>query len=134
MAVIPLREKMGNYDNNIPTIAFNWVIPLREKMGNYDRPLLAITARPVIPLREKMGNYHLLLMPNFWPVVIPLREKMGNGELRQCLSPQYSVMIPPHIISAFTVFVNPQTERNVLTKIVPGNGCSLPWSSPGRIL
>ena len=41
---------------------------------------------------------------------------MGNGELRQCFSPQYSVMISPHIISVFTVFVNPQTERNVFNK------------------
>ena len=42
-----------------------------------------------------------------------------NGEQRQCLCQKYSVMISPHIISAFTVFVNPQTERNVFNKNSP---------------
>ena len=30
-----------------------------------------------------------------------------NGEQRQCLCPKYSVMISPHIISAFSACVNP---------------------------
>ena len=36
VAVIPLREKMGNYDGLHPDAAADEVIPLREKMGNYD--------------------------------------------------------------------------------------------------
>ena len=85
-------------------------------MGNYDLTRVINAYDLVIPLREKMGNYDMETIPESKSVVIPLREKMGNGELRQCLSPQYSMMIPPHIISAFTVFVNPQTERNVFNK------------------
>ena len=57
VAVIPLREKMGNYDMSQEQFNQLAVIPLREKMGNYD-PEPRETARPfVIPLREKMGNY-----------------------------------------------------------------------------
>ena len=101
-------------------VVFLWrVIPLREKMGNYDCWLLGVSGYPVIPLREKMGNYDNVLDDNILATVIPLREKMGNGELRQCLSPKYFVRISPHIISAFTVFVNPQMERNVFNKNSP---------------
>ena len=66
-----------------------------------------------------MGNYDYMFGKDAFSIVIPLREKMGNGELRQCLCPKYSVMISPHIISAFTVFVNPQMERNVFNKNSP---------------
>ena len=85
-------------------------------MGNYDCLMIYVFLDMVIPLREKMGNYDCAYIAIEVTYVIPLREKMGNGELRQCLSPQYSVMISPHIISVFTVFVNPQTERNVFNK------------------
>ena len=36
VAVIPLREKMGNYDGEAARDPFQPVIPLREKMGNND--------------------------------------------------------------------------------------------------
>ena len=74
-------------------------------MGNYDDDDHLNTIKCVIPLREKMGNYDnwlFLLAVGFCYTIT--RE---NGELRQCLCPQYSVMISPHIISAFTVCVNP---------------------------
>ena len=57
------------------------------------------------------------LFPLLWAKRYPTTRE--NGELRQCLCPKYSVMISPHIISAFTVFVNPQVERNVFNKNSP---------------
>ena len=109
------------------------VIPLREKMGNYDRCCISGCPAVVIPLREKMGNYDYMFGKDAFSLVIPLREKMGNGELRQCLCPKYSVMISPHIISAFTVFVNPQMERNVFNKNSPWKwmlpSLEFPWQA-----
>ena len=40
------------------------VIPLREKMGNYDAVSVIIRAADVIPLREKMGNNDNVSAPN----------------------------------------------------------------------
>ncbi len=34
--IIPLREKIGNYDQNGGSIMLVMIIPLREKIGNYD--------------------------------------------------------------------------------------------------
>ena len=33
------------------------IIPLREKIGNYDDSVLVKQERLIIPLREKIGNY-----------------------------------------------------------------------------
>ena len=35
--IIPLREKIGNYDRYQLQLAESRIIPLREKIGNYDR-------------------------------------------------------------------------------------------------
>ena len=35
------------------------IIPLREKIGNYDIVVVAIFGGNIIPLREKIGNYDL---------------------------------------------------------------------------
>ena len=34
--IIPLREKIGNYDSMVLMSSFAGIIPLREKIGNYD--------------------------------------------------------------------------------------------------
>ena len=39
--IIPLREKIGNYDVLKRPLLINIIIPLREKIGNYD-PLLVL--------------------------------------------------------------------------------------------
>ena len=36
MMIIPLREKIGNYDYHTITNGPISIIPLREKIGNYD--------------------------------------------------------------------------------------------------
>ncbi len=64
-------------------------------------------------------NGELRLLHHQPVVVIRYTTTRENGEQRQCLCPKYSVMISPHIISAFTVFVNPQMERNVFNKNSP---------------
>ena len=55
--IIPLREKIGNYDNLHSPVADTVIIPLREKIGNYDGGQLLCTTFLIIPLREKIGNY-----------------------------------------------------------------------------
>ena len=35
----------------------DFIIPLREKIGNYDRISLKMSELIIIPLREKIGNY-----------------------------------------------------------------------------
>ena len=37
-----------------------FIIPLREKIGNYDTFAFAIASFLIIPLREKIGNYDLI--------------------------------------------------------------------------
>ena len=34
--IIPLREKIGNYDLKLVLLLLIMIIPLREKIGNYD--------------------------------------------------------------------------------------------------
>ena len=34
--IIPLREKIGNYDFSFAIVSGVLIIPLREKIGNYD--------------------------------------------------------------------------------------------------
>ena len=55
--IIPLREKIGNYDARTVFIFLSSIIPLREKIGNYDLIRLHNTEVRIIPLREKIGNY-----------------------------------------------------------------------------
>ena len=43
--IIPLREKIGNYDNATNANVKYFIIPLREKIGNYDNMLVLTTAR-----------------------------------------------------------------------------------------
>ena len=76
--IIPLREKIGNYDIIIVKCLNIFIIPLREKIGNYDYDDHPDLYDHIIPLREKIGNYD-----KFSPVIpsrliIPLREKIGN--------------------------------------------------------
>ena len=55
---------MGNYDLGLFFQRINRVIPLREKMGNYDVPKGCCVSLAVIPLREKMGNNDNVSAPN----------------------------------------------------------------------
>ena len=57
LAIIPLREKTGNYDLEYSLGLGFPIIPLREKTGNYDLTSTVPAARLIIPLREKTGNY-----------------------------------------------------------------------------
>ena len=54
------------------------IIPLREKIGNYDPKFIAFCTAAIIPLREKIGNYDFLLVKLVGAIIIPLREKIGN--------------------------------------------------------
>ena len=78
MLIIPLREKIGNYDRIPNPHGFRRIIPLREKIGNYDYMGPVHVRYCIIPLREKIGNYDVSL-PKAWTFeIIPLREKIGN--------------------------------------------------------
>ena len=63
--------------------------------------------------------------------------KWGTGNYDNVSAPQYSVRISPHIISAFTVFVNPQMERNVFNKNSPWKwmlpSLEFPWQALIRL-
>ncbi len=59
LGIIPLREKIGNYDGLSRLVGIFKIIPLREKIGNYDPKFIAICAVAIIPLREKIGNYDI---------------------------------------------------------------------------
>ena len=123
--VIPLREKMGNYDLPWCFYCSCLVIPLREKMGNYDSVKKGGSGVWVIPLREKMGNYDWASGGTLSVNVIPLREKMGNND--NVSAPNipwwFHRILYPHL--PFSSI--PKWRETFLTKIVPGNGCSLPW-------
>ena len=41
-SIIPLREKIGNYDKGIMWSSTVAIIPLREKIGNYDSLTLIV--------------------------------------------------------------------------------------------
>ena len=59
LGIIPLREKIGNYDScNSLEMVFT-IIPLREKIGNYDGLSRLVGIFKIIPLREKIGNYDI---------------------------------------------------------------------------
>ena len=58
--IIPLREKIGNYDTVPSDTKGYFIIPLREKIGNYDVFRLLASGRLIIPLREKIGNYDMI--------------------------------------------------------------------------
>ena len=60
--IIPLREKIGNYDMNRHMFMPEIIIPLREKIGNYDSVPPFLVGRFIIPLREKIGNYDNMLV------------------------------------------------------------------------
>ena len=127
VTVIPLREKMGNYDLLLPSEELLRVIPLREKMGNYDPFSQSRSLRTVIPLREKMGNYDLPTGGGFFYMLYHYERKWGTttsegvGQENQVLyhyERKWGTMVfapmPkndfPHIISPFSACVNPQTE------------------------
>ena len=55
--IIPLREKIGNYDRSLRQSRRHPIIPLREKIGNYDMTPDQVLELGIIPLREKIGNY-----------------------------------------------------------------------------
>ena len=60
--IIPLREKIGNYDGVTSRSVKPTIIPLREKIGNYDWSRLTVSTTTIIPLREKIGNYDNVLV------------------------------------------------------------------------
>ena len=110
-AVIPLREKTGNYDLRADWFLRGLVIPLREKTGNYDAESQVSRLHHVIPLREKTGNYDITHMDKYTLFVIPLREKTGNYD-RPGAEGQREGVIPlrektnAFIIAAFFLSVN----------------------------
>ena len=63
-SIIPLREKIGNYDLVSMMLSCAVIIPLREKIGNYDLRGLLVVRDEIIPLREKIGNYDELQAEN----------------------------------------------------------------------
>ena len=76
--IIPLREKIGNYDLSKLVLSKTSIIPLREKIGNYDGLFSVVDEELIIPLREKIGNYDVSLPKAGNFEIIPLREKIGN--------------------------------------------------------
>ena len=80
MIIIPLREKIGNYDPVSVLCRLNLIIPLREKIGNYDRVYIAGWCNSIIPLREKIGNYDLFI--GHPPLLKDYTTTRENWELR----------------------------------------------------
>ena len=78
MQIIPLREKIGNYDAAARRPDVATIIPLREKIGNYDHLADFLLLFEIIPLREKIGNYDRASRAIPGRLIIPLREKIGN--------------------------------------------------------
>ena len=74
---------MGNYDGSQIPIALTLVIPLREKMGNYDSD------------RERYVKWQLYHYERKWGTMVFAPIPKNDF---------------PHIISPFSVCVNPQTE------------------------
>ena len=71
--IIPLREKIGNYDScNSLEMVFT-IIPLREKIGNYDYILRLYKGFFIIPLREKIGNYDRRRSVSVQGQIMPLK-------------------------------------------------------------
>ena len=84
--IIPLREKIGNYDPSGRYSMISPIIPLREKIGNYDDIVLACMALHIIPLREKIGNYDALsiavisLLSPFGRLLCSVRDSSGQNQ------------------------------------------------------
>ena len=79
--IIPLREKIGNYDLSVHILHGLPIIPLREKIGNYDFLNALVIIYNIIPLREKIGNYDLSVTAlTHWAYYTTTRE---NWELRR---------------------------------------------------
>ena len=93
MQIIPLREKIGNYDCVSTRNGRGQIIPLQEKIGNYDDELHAQPNREIIPLREKIGNYDTSACRPMASSIIPLREKIGNYDILS-LPPSAAWIIP----------------------------------------
>ena len=125
---------MGNYDTEEERNAGMEVIPLRRENGELRHGCRRDHwNHRYTTTREKRENGEIRLIRRVTSAVEGYTTTRENGEQRQCLCPKYSVMISPHIISAFTVFVNPQMERNVFNKNSPWKwmlpSLEFPWQA-----
>ena len=82
--IIPLREKIGNYDAGDSTAQALEIIPLREKIGNYDTVAFAIASFLIIPLREKIGNYDHSHEKGVQVILYHYERKLGTTTSNYC--------------------------------------------------
>lgn len=107
--------RLYHYERKWGTTTRRAVVEVACQLYHYERKWGATTVDKLTHTLKKLYHYE------------------RKWELRQCLCPKYSVMISPPIISAFTVFVNPQMERNVFNKNSPWKwmlpSLEFPWQA-----